>query len=321
METLENAKFTWIDIPKPTEHILDSLALKYPFYQLNLDDCLSTIQLSKIDKHETHSFIILRFPLVNNDNVNNNEINKRIVTVNQLSVFIGAKYLVTIHQGTIDSLSKLFQSCKKDGRLREISMGGSPAYLLYKIIDGMVDELLSDLILIERNLDIIEDAVFDGKVSESMQIASLRRQITTLRRMVIPLRRVISEMAVEVRRFSDNHDLVPYYSDVLDHIDKVLEEIEASKETIEIYKDVDFTNQNQKSNKILGLLTILFTLTIPVTVISSFYGMNIEIPGSVQSGPSTFLGPYTNMITIIVASIVPSLIMLWYFYHKNWMTF
>jgi magnesium transporter len=200
-------------------------------------------------------------------------------------------------------------------------MGESPAHLLYKIIDAQVDELMAGLTNIERKLDIIEDAVFEDKVSASMQITSLRRQITNLRRIVIPLRRVLSELPVEAHRFSHDMDLAHYFSDVRDHIDKVVEEIEASKETVEIYKDTDFTNHNQKSNKILGILTILFTLTIPVTVVSSFYGMNVEIPGTVQSGPWTFLGYYTTMIIIIVISIIPSLAMLWFFYRKKWMTF
>jgi magnesium transporter len=51
----------------------------------------------------------------------------------------------------------------------------------------------------------------------------------------------------------------------------------------------------EKANKILSILTIIFTLSIPVTVISSFYEMNISIPGIIEA-PPTFLGPYTSMI-------------------------
>ncbi|PWU79376.1 MAG: hypothetical protein DLM72_17700 [Candidatus Nitrosopolaris wilkensis] len=76
----------------------------------------------------------------------------------------------------------------------------------------------------------------------------------------------------------------------------------------------------EKSNKILSILTIIFTLSIPVTVISSFYGMNVTIPGRIEV-PPTFLGPYTTMIFVIIASIVPSSLMYWYFRRVGWMSF
>ena len=77
---------------------------------------------------------------------------------------------------------------------------------------------------------------------------------------------------------------------------------------------------SERSNKILGILTIIFTLSIPITVISSFYGMNIMIPGRIEV-PPTFLGTYTTMILVIIASIVPSLLMYWYFHRVGWMSF
>ena len=86
----------------------------------------------------------------------------------------------------------------------------------------------------------------------------------------MPLRRVVSELAKDVSKQFSNEDLTRYFYDVKDHIDKVLETLDGSRETIEIYKDTDFMLSSQKSNKILSVLTILFTLSIPVTVISTF---------------------------------------------------
>ena len=59
----------------------------------------------------------------------------------------------------------------------------------------------------------------------------------------------------------------------------MIEVLEESKETIEIFKDTDFMLSTEKSNKILAVLTILFTLSIPVTVVAAIYGMNVNLPG------------------------------------------
>jgi magnesium transporter len=106
---------------------------------------------------------------------------------------------------------------------------------------------------------------------------------------------------------------------VLDHIEKVYEALEEAKETVEIYKDTDFMLSNEKTNKILAVLTILFTLSIPVTVIATFYGMNVNLPGGIETGSWMQLGPYTTMIFVIVLSSLSALLMVFYFRRLGWL--
>ena len=60
-----------------------------------------------------------------------------------------------------------------------------------------------------------------------------------LRTVIYPLKRIVNSLTTEIQRFSEE-DLIHYYEDVLDHIDKVIEIVESSEATIEIYKDTDF---------------------------------------------------------------------------------
>jgi magnesium transporter len=200
-------------------------------------------------------------------------------------------------------------------------MGSSPAFLLHHIIDVLVDDFLKGIIKLEDRLDDLEKVIFNNRKAsqEAKRINLLRREVTTLRRIALPLRSTISELTNEIQRFSSK-DFTPLYSDLKDHIEKIFETLEQAKETIEIYKDVYFMDTSEKSNKILSILTIIFTLTIPVTVIGTFYGMNISMPGRIEA-PPTFLGPYTTMIIVILASAVPSLVMYWYFRNAGWMSY
>jgi magnesium transporter len=120
----------------------------------------------------------------------------------------------------------------------------------------------------------------------------------------------------DIPKFAEE-DLTPYFADVEDHIEKIFEELEESKEIVDIYKDTDFMLSTEKSNKILAILTIIFTLSIPTSTIATFYGMNINLPGSIAH-PWTFLGEYTTMMLILLASIISGLYMLWYFSHLGW---
>ena len=75
----------------------------------------------------------------------------------------------------------------------------------------------------------------------------------------------------------------------------------------------------EKSNKILAVLTILFTLSIPASVFAAFYGMNINLPGGIQTGPATFLGEYTSFIIMLIVSIIPAAAMTYSFKRKGWL--
>lgn len=309
LETISSNGVLWTNIQKPTYSDMTVLGQKYPFHRLNLEDCLSKIQIPKIDRYQDHTFVILHFPTPDKE---------KGFLFSQLAIFIGTDYLVTIHHGDLKPLEELFAMCKIDERQRQVIMGKSAGYLLYKIIDTLVDDLLHILMKVVGNIDDIEDSVFDERISIPRQISLLRREITTLRRIVIPLRRTVVDLSKDVQRFS-REDLAVYFKDVQDHIEKVYEALEEAKETVEIYKDTDFMLSNEKTNKILAVLTIVFTLSIPATVIGTFYGMNINLPGGTETGPWDQLGTYTSLIFVLAASSVSALFMVLYFRRLGWL--
>src|ERR671922_576201 len=308
-ESIRNNGLLWINIQRPTSADMNILEQKYPFQKLNLDDCLSKIQIPKIDRYGDHIFIILQFPTPDKE---------KGFVFSQLAIFMGEDYLVTIHQGDLTPLEELFNTCKNDERQRQLTMYRSSGYLLHKIIDTLVDDLLHILMKVVGNIDDIEDSVFDERISIPRQISLLRREITTLRRIVIPLRRTVVELSKDVQRFS-REDLAPYFKDIQDHIEKVAEALEEAKETIEIYKDTDYMLSQEKTNKILAVLTIVFTLSIPATVIGTFYGMNVNVPGGIQTGSWNQLGPYTSLIFVLVVSSISALLMILYFRRLGWL--
>ncbi|MGA7005501.1 MAG: magnesium transporter CorA family protein [Nitrososphaeraceae archaeon] len=309
LESITNKSLTWVDIQKPTREKMSILEQLYPFHELNIEDCLSKIQIPKVDRYEDHIFVILHFPTIDKE--------KSIPRTTQLAIFAGFDYLVTVQQGELKPLTEMFQICKINEKQRDSFMGTSSGYLLHSIIDLLVDDLLHILMKLEGNLDDIEDVVFDEKVAVAKEISLLRREITTLRRVVIPLKRIILDLSKDIQKFSEE-DLTLYFDDVKDHIDKVIEVLEESKETIEIFKDTDFMLSTEKSNKILAVLTILFTLSIPATVVAAIYGMNVNLPGGIETGPATFFGPFTSFTLLVIAAILPAVIMIWYFKRQGW---
>ena len=314
IETIQGEKFVWIDLQNPDRNDVEKLAQKYNFNALNIEDCMTKFELPKLDSYDDHFFVILQFPpLAQKIGISKNS---------QLSIFVGKDFLVTVHQGDLNPLVELVDICKNnsDQVRKERLLGKSAGLLLHEILDVLVDDLLHTSRKIIANLDDLEDRVFDETKPVARSIALLRREINRLRRIANPLKKFVLEIAKNVKRFSGSDDeLTLFYDDVIDHIDKVIETLEESRETMEIYKDVDFVLSTEKTNKVLGVLTIIFTLAIPATVIGTFYGMNVDLPGGIGNDLMV-LGPFTTFIIVIIASAIPAIMMFAYFKKLGWIS-
>ena len=315
MEILQGERFVWIDLQNPDRNDVEKLAEKYNFNALNIEDCMTKFELPKLDSYDDHFFVILHFPpLSQKVGISKNS---------QLSIFLGKNFLVTVHQGDLKPLVELVKMCKtgSDQQRKNRLLGKSSGILLHEIIDVLVDDLLHTSRKIIANLDEIEDRVFDETKPVARSIALFRREINRLRRIANLLKKFILEIPKNIKRFSEGEDeeLTLYFDDVIDHIDKVIETLEESREIMEIYKDTDFVLSTEKTNKVLAVLTIIFTLAIPSTVIGTFYGMNVSLPGGIGDN-SMVLGPFTTFIVIILASAIPAILMFVYFKKLGWIS-
>jgi magnesium transporter len=311
IEVIEGERFTWIDLQNPDREYVENISKKYNLNALNIEDCLTKFEMPKLDTYDEHIFLILHFPPLISSQV--------MPKYSQLSIFMGKDFLITVHQGDLKPLVDMVEICKGsvDPERKRRLLGKSTGVLLHEIIDTLVDDLLHTLRRVIANLDEIEEGVFDERKSSARKISLLRREITLLRRIVNPLKRIVLETAKHVPRFSATEDLSLYFDDVIDHIDKVLDTLEESKETMEIYKDTDFMLSTEKTNKVLAVLTIIITLAMPATVIGTFYGMNVNLPGGIDEGG---MGTYTTFTLVILASLIPAGLMYLYFRKLGWLS-
>lgn len=311
IRTIQHGKITWVDVVNPSRKEISELAQTYPFHPLHLEDCVSKGQFPKIEQNDEdkYLFLLLRLPRYNSRGEN--------IIVNQMCFFLGKNYLVTVHENTNDVISNIFNECKENQDRRKAYIGSASARLLYTIINRLTDDLSHLLQGILREVDETEDIVFDDKVSGAYQIGQLRRKILSSRRIISPLRTLIGSMAVRINKFS-KINLTVYFDDIADQVNRVWDTLEEAKEAVEIYKDADFIISSEKTNRILSVLTILFTFTLPATVIGTLFGMNVLLPGGIESGSWTFLGKYTSFIVILFAAAIPALLMHLYFRRRGW---
>lgn len=306
-EQLTWGDLTWLNIEEPTERETAYLAEHYPFHPLDLDDCLSKIQRPKIDEYKDYLFLVLHFPVFNKES--------RVTTTSQVSVFIGGNYLITLHRGDLKTLVKFFRECQIDEGARQENFSHGVGYLMYRVVDRLVDYCLPLLNKIGDNIERVEDNIFarKGMLRAVEEISVLRRDIISFRRIIWPMRAVLGSLEPKIRRFNEM-DLSVYFGDMVDHVDRIWDGLDEYKEIIEGLNDTHDSLASNRINDVLRVLTILATIGAVLTVVFSFFGMNIPLPGGSNPGGS----PLTWVILMVVMlAIIGG--MLFYFRRKNWL--
>ncbi len=309
-KTLEHNGITWIDVENPTRQDLEDIAREHNLHALQIEEYFAKSQLSQIEIEKEYIFALLHFPTYSSE--------QETIGASQMGVFLGKNQLITVHNELGHEVREVFEACEKDIEHRKTYMQKSSGYLLYKVTGDLLGDVIAIASSIDRDLDAIEDNVFDNEASDAHQIESLRRKILHTRRIVAPLKEVLNDLSTSIDVFT-GENLTRYYTSNTRTAKKLWVALEEAQETIEIYKDADFTISTERTNEILAILTIIFTFGIPATVIGAFYGMNIPLPGGIETGAWTFFGTYTTLILIIIASTLPALGMYWYFKKKKWL--
>jgi magnesium transporter len=301
LESISWGDLTWVNIEHPTEKETEYLAQNYPFHPLDLDDCLSRIQRPKIDTYKDYLFLVFHFPVFHKE--------ARVTTPSQVSVFIGQNYLITLHKGGLKPLVKLFRECQIDEESRQEHFSQGPGYLLYRIIDRLVDYCLPILNKISANMEEVEDRMFSDRMRGAIkEISILRRDVIAFRRIIWPMRAVIDSLEPKVRRFAKT-DLAVYFGDMVDHVDKIWDGLDEYKEIIEGLNDTHDSLANNRTNEVMRILTIVATIFFPITLIASIWGMNITLPFEHSSYALLY-------VILIMAGIIGG--MLYFFRRRRW---
>ena len=302
LEWLTHRRVTWVNIENPTPEDMTSLRKRYPhFHPLDLEDCLSRIERPKIDEYDDYLFIIMQFPVF--------DVQHRVSRPGELDLFIGAGYLVTVHDGNLWPITKLFDDCQTEEPVRQKHMGRGASRLLHDVIDRLVDYCFPILYKVDANIREIEEDIFTEQVPDVVrEISWVRRDIIALQRIVKPQIAIVANLEHKDRPFI-REELDVYFGDVLDHLNKAWDMLEDHRDVIEGLSDTADTLTSYRINEVMKILTIISVIMLPLTLLSGIYGMNISLP--MANHPLSFL--FVLLLMVLLAGG-----MLLYFKKRRW---
>lgn len=295
LRALTSEKITWIDVEEPNMETLLPLKEKYGFHELDLEDCLSENQRSKIDEYPDYLFIILHIPFYDK--------RKQRIVAEEVDIFIKKDLLITLHWAAPKSLLDFYNRVETDEEIRGKTMIHTSGYLLYEIVDDLFANLFPILDLIEANVSSLEQDAFIGEQRDMLKdILINKKNIISFRRIMGPLRTVIAQMEHKNKKFLPE-SLEVYFDDVLDKVEKIWNSLESLKELIESLQDTNESIISHTTNNVIKTLTVFSVVLLPLNLLAGLYGMNVALPWSQH--PHVFFYLSGGMVvTLLVLLIV-----------------
>lgn len=270
-DIISNDKMTWIDIVNVTPEDLNYLRKSYNFHDLDLDDCLSKVQRPKVEEYDDYRFVVLHFPIVCNKGKNNRFL------IEELYFFWGENFLITIHSSRMTRLTDSFEQLKNTESKFNKYFSQGVDYLLYKLLHKLVLQIFPIMTQISYDIDWIDNN-YDKKRPESVieKISALRRNIIFLQSSLKPQRNIFT--VFEKMKDQQDKNMDVYWGDIGDYLGKIIDMAEDYQELLEgLYSSID-TLLTYRTNKIMKILAMISVIMLPLTFISSFYGMNVPLP-------------------------------------------
>jgi len=185
---------TWIHLDAPAPAEAQTLAERFGWHPLDVEDVLSKRQRPKIDEYPEYLFVVLHFPVYD----------KRVQRLNaaELDIFLGPDFLITLPNVELLPVTRLFDRCHDDEALRDQLFSKGSGYLLYHVLDDLFDYCFPILDKIGHKLDRTEDEMFEGRSEEIVRdISNVKQEIISYRKIIKPERSTLRLLERRLERF------------------------------------------------------------------------------------------------------------------------
>ena len=304
----------WIDVRGYNDlPLIERMMQEFGLHPLQMEDVLNDYQRAKIDVFDDNRlFMVSRMT----DFTRNLEIDD-----DQLSIFTGPNYVLTFQDDYNDCLDSLRTRIRSNfSTLRRQPV----LYLAYALTDVVLDHYYPTMAAIGDYIEELEEAIFADQRPRRLlgRILRIKKDVVRFRRLVYPERDKIAEI-LRLPEEIMPETLKIFYRDAYDHAIQALDLAESYRDNISSLTDLYMSDQGNRMNEVMKVLTIISTIFIPLSFVVGLYGMNFQhvdehghlLPRNMPELYSPWGYP---MVLFIMALVVAT--QLFYFYRKGWLT-
>ncbi len=262
-----DSHITWVHVEGLHDiHLVGQVATQYKLHPLTVEDILNVSQRSKIEDFDDYIFITLKILTWSH------KLNK--MNTEQLSLVIGENFVLSFTESPFSAFN-LIRECLRTGHSVHLLENGSD-YLAYRLMDTTIDQYFVVLEKISDKIERIEENIIISPTQDNArEIFQLKHKILLLRKAIWPIREEISHLLQADHKFITSFTRL-YLRDLYDHVVQAIDAVETLRDMVSSIMDIYLSLVTNKMNEIMKVLTIISTIFIPITFITSLYGMNFK---------------------------------------------
>ena len=255
--------FIWVALYEPTPEELETMQREFGLHELAVEDARHGHQRPKIEEYGDSLFVVLHTVELAGDELK----------VGEVDICVGPNYVLSVRSGTEQGFAEVrARSEREPDLLRQGS-----AYVLYAIMDTVVDRYFPVLDALEDELEEVEKRIFSGKnnraIIESLYV--LKQKLMTLKHATGPLLEASSKLyGGRVPQLCAG--LQEYFRDVYDHLIRVNQSIDTLREMVITALSVNLSLLTMQGSEVTKRLAGYAALVAVPTMIAGIYGMNFE---------------------------------------------
>jgi magnesium transporter len=249
----------WVDLVNPSSRELSSVQQAFHLDRAALQEYLNKSKKPQVRVLDNHKFVLA--------------LNMKFKDANTLAtegvyLFVGRGWLVTIHADKVDLQTKILTLFEQKNRaVTESSIDA----LFYNILANLIDSYEQLLTATELSLSEVEQrSIYRPSRRMLEYLDSLSRQMIILRRHFWHMRNVINFLT----HIEEDKEDVKYIKVVYDDINQLIELVESYGDTINSTRELYVASVSLQLNDTMKTLTIFSAILLPLTFVTSVYGMN-----------------------------------------------
>jgi len=255
--------FIWVALFEPSADDLQEMREQFGLHELAVEDATHGHQRPKLEEYGDSLFAVLQSVELKGDEMQ----------VGELEVFVGPNYVLSVRTHSERGFQSVRTRCEREPHL----LKHGAAFVLYALVDAVVDRYFPVLDALECELERIEEQIFKHNTARSNieGLYSLKQKLMTLKHAVEPLMEAVGKLrGGRVPRLCAGME--EYFRDVFDHLQRINTAIESIRDmqttAIQVNLGMINLNETEVTKKLAGWAAMI---AIP-TLIAGIYGMNFK---------------------------------------------
>ncbi len=297
----------WLDITAPQESDYSTLQQRFSLHPMVVEDIKSREGRPKLHDYRDYLYIIFHaLEYVPEDERKDQEDEHSPLLITEIDCLVGPDYVVTLHDKPLKPFHDLHTRWLANPQL----MNAGAAFLLYEVMDEVLDEYFPLLDLLDEQIDVFEDRLFqEFQEGLSADVFSLKRCLLQIRRIAGPTRDVVN---ILLRRDADSGGKhFAYFQDLYDHTNRIVDMVDTFRDLLSGALDAYLAMASNRMNAVMKTLTSMSIILLIPTLIAGIYGMNFDNMPELHSHNGYFM--------VLGSMIAIALGLTFYFKRKGWL--